>query len=107
MTISEIAAQMGVTPETLVQEVIAQGTAKTTALVILGALAIVLAFGVVVACTMCNDVELPLLGLNTACGLLLIGALLLINAPNLIAWKTAPETTANQYIVEHYGGAEK
>lgn len=24
-----------------------------------------------------------------------------------IAWKTAPETTANQYIVEHYGGTEK
>ena len=28
MTIAEIAAQMGVTPETLVQEVVAQGTAK-------------------------------------------------------------------------------
>lgn len=107
MTISEIAAQMGVTPETLVQEVVAQGTTKATAFVVLGAMAIVLALGVVVACTMCNDVELPLFGLNTACGLLLIGALLLVNVPDLIAWKTAPETTANQYIVEHYGGTEK
>lgn len=48
MTIAEIAAQMGVTPETLVQEVVAQGTAKATAFVILGALAIVLAVAVLV-----------------------------------------------------------
>lgn len=48
MTIAEIAAQMGVTPETLVQEVIAQGTAKATAFVVLGALAIVLAVAVLV-----------------------------------------------------------
>lgn len=107
MTITEIAAQMGVAPETLMQEVIAQGTAKATAFVVLGALAIVLAVGVVVACAMCNDVELPLFGLNTACSLLLIGAILLMNVPDLIAWKTAPETTANQYIVEIYGGTEK
>ena len=37
MTISEIAAQMGVTPETLVQEVVAQGTAKATVFVVFGA----------------------------------------------------------------------
>ena len=48
MTIAEIATQMGVTPETLVQEVIAQGTAKATAFVVLGALAIVLAVAVLV-----------------------------------------------------------
>ena len=107
MTIAEIAAQMGVTPETLVQEVVAQGTTKATVFVVLGALAIVLAIGVAVAYAMFSDVEFPLFGLNTACGLLLIGALLLINVPDLIAWKTAPETTANQYIVEHYGGTEK
>lgn len=35
MTISEIATQMGVTPETLAQEVVAQGTVKATAFVIL------------------------------------------------------------------------
>ena len=40
MTISEIAAKMGVTPETLVQEVIARESVKFQWLVILGALAI-------------------------------------------------------------------
>ena len=70
MTITEIAAQMGVTPETLVQEVVAQGTAKATVFVVFGAF------------------------------------LLIADSPNLIAWKTAPETTANQYIVEHYGGGQ-
>ena len=108
MTIAEIAAQMGVTPETLVQEVVAQGTANATALVVLGALAIVLAFGVVVACAICNDEGLPLFGSTIACGLLCLGVILLItNVPELIAWKIAPETTANQYIVEHYGGGQE
>lgn len=107
MTVAEIAAQMGVTPETLVQEVVARGTTKATVLVVLGVLAIVLAVGVCVACAMCNDAELPLLGLNTACVLILIGVILLMNVPDLIAWKTAPQTTANQYIVEHYGGGQK
>ena len=106
MTIAEIAAQMGVTPETLVQEVVAQGTTKATAFVVLGALAIVLAVGVAVACIICNGVELPWFGLYTACGLLWFGMILLTNVPDLIAWKTAPETTANQYIVEHYGGGQ-
>lgn len=106
MTIAEIAAQMGVTPETLVQEVVAQGTAKATAFVILGALAIVLAVGVVVACIICNGMELPWFGLYTACVLIFVGVMLLTNVIGLIAWKTAPETTANQYIVEHYGGVQ-
>lgn len=104
MTITDIAAQMGVTPEKLVQETISQGTAKATVFVVLGALAIVLAIGVAVAYGMFSGVEFPLFGMNTACVFLLIGAILLMNVPNLIAWKTAPETTANKYIVEHYGG---
>lgn len=37
MTIAEIAAQMGVPVETLVQEVVAQGTAKATVFVVFGA----------------------------------------------------------------------
>ena len=103
MTISEIAAQMGVTPETLVQEVVAQGTTKETAFVVLGALAIVLAFAILVAgayqgCELCVPVTLLLV---------LIGIYLLLDVPDLIAWKTAPQTTANQYIVEHYGGGQK
>ena len=104
MTIAEIAAQMDVTPETLVQEVIAQGTAKATAFVVLGALAIVLAVAVLVVgvihnCEVCilPFVFFAFLGVWS----------LLTNAVDLINWKTAPETTANQYIVEHYGGTEK
>lgn len=107
MTIAEIAAQMGVTPETLVQEVIAREIAKATAFVVLGALAIVLAVGVAVACVICNSEGVPVFGLYTACGLIFVGVMLLTNVIGLIAWKTAPETTANQYIVEHYGGTEK
>lgn len=107
MTIAEIAAQMGVTPETLVQEVVAQGTTKTTALVILGALAIGLSIFILLACVVCNSEGVPVFSLHTACGLIFVGAMLLTRVPDLIAWKTAPETTANQYIVEHYGGTEK
>ena len=93
MTIAEIAAQMGVTPETLVQEVIARESVKFQWLVILGALAIGLSIFILLACVICNSEGVPVFGLYTACG--------------LIAWENAPETTANQYIVEHYGGMEK
>lgn len=102
MTIAEIAAQMGVTPETLVQEVVARGTAKATAFVVLGALAIVLAVAVlVVAAYQDSEFGIPLTGV-----LVLVGMILLTDVPDLIAWKTAPVTTANQYIVENYGGTE-
>ena len=103
MTISEIAAQMGVTPETLAQGVVTQGTTKATAFVALGALAIVLAVAVLfVGAYLGSEFAVPTFML-----LILIGMLLLTNVPDLIAWKTAPETTANQYIVEHYGGGQK
>lgn len=103
MTIAEIATQMGVTPETLVQEVVAQGTVKATVFVILGALAIVLAVAVLVVGAY-QDSELCI---PTFTILALIGIVLLSFVPDLINWKTAPQTTANQYIVEHYGGIEK
>lgn len=103
MTIAEIAARMGVTPETLVQEVIAQGTAKATAFVVLGALAIVLAVAVlVVGAYQGSEFCVPTFTL-----LVLIGIVLLLFVPDLVNWKTAPQTTANQYIVEHYGGGQK
>lgn len=103
MTIAEIAAQMGVTPETLVQEVIARESVKFQWLVILGALAIVLAVAViVVGAYQDNEFCIP-----TFTILALIGIVLLSFVPDLINWKTAPQTTANQYIVEHYGGIEK
>ena len=103
ITIAEIAAQMGVTPETLVQEVVAQGTAKATAFVVLGVLVIVLAVTVLVAGAY-QGIEFCI---PPATLLVLIGIGLLSFVPDLINWKTAPETTANQYIVEHYGGTEK
>lgn len=102
MTISEIAAQMGVTPETLVQDVVAQGTTKATAFVILGALAAVLAVAVLFAGAYLGSE----FGVPTFMLLILISMILLLSVPDLIAWKTAPETTANQYIVEHYGGGQ-
>lgn len=102
MTVAEIATQVGVTPETLVQEVIARGTAKATAFVVLGTLAIVLAVAVlVVGAYQDSEFCIPIFTI-----LALIGIILLSDVPDLINWKTAPETTANQYIVEHYGGTE-
>lgn len=103
MTIAEIAAQMGVAPETLVQEVVAQETTKATAFVVLGALAAVLAVAVLfVGAYLGSEFGAPMFML-----LILISAILLSDVPNLINWKTAPETTANQYIVEHYGGGQE
>ena len=107
MTIAEIAAQMGVTPETLVQEVIARESVKFQWLVILGALAIGLSIFVLLACVICNSEGVPVFGLYTACGLIFVGVMLLLRVPDLIAWKTAQETTVNQYIVEHYGGVQE
>ena len=102
MTIAEIAAQIGVTPETLVQEVIAQGTTKATALVVLGVLVAVLAAAVPFAgAYLGGEFGVPAFTL-----LILISVILLLNVPDFIAWKPAPETTASQYIVEHYGDGQ-
>lgn len=103
MTISEIAAQMGVTPETLVQEVVEQGTANATAFVVLGALAIVLAVAVLVVGAI-HDYEVCILPFVFFA---FLGVWLLTNAVDLVNWKTAPQATANQYIVEHYGGGQE
>ena len=104
MTISEIAAQMGVAPETLVQETISQGTAKATAFVVFGAFMIIL----VIASTICGYIRDERAWASLAIFALLIsGFTLIAELPDLVAWKTAPETTANQYIVEHYGGGQE
>ena len=103
MTIAEIAAQMGVTPETLVQEVVAQGTAKATVWVALGTLMAIILIVSMILGVFRDDQSWALLAVIA----LLISAFMLIaDAPDLIAWKTAPQTTANQYIVEHYGGEQ-
>lgn len=103
MTIAEIAAQMGVTPETLAQEVIARESVKFQWLVILGALAIVLAVAVLVVGAI-HDYEVCILPFVFFA---FLGVWLLANAVDLVNWKTAPETTVNQYIVEHYGGGQE
>lgn len=86
MTVAEIAAQMD--------------TAQATVLA-LSALAIVLGLAVLIARFIGSD--------NISAELVMLSVLLLVSGA--IAFrsvcKTAPETTANQYIVEHYGGAEK
>lgn len=93
MTIAEIAAQMGVTPETLVQEVVAQGTAKATVFVLFGAFMIILAIVSMIFGFIRDDTVWGLLAVTS----LMFGAFLLIaDSPNLIAWKTAPQTTANR-----------
>lgn len=103
MTITEIAAQMGVTPETLVQEVVAQGTTKATVFVVFGAFMIILVIASTIYGFIRDDGAWALLA---TLALLIGGFTLIAELPDLIAWKTAPETTANQYIVEHYGGGQ-
>ena len=86
MTIAEIAAQMD--------------AAQATTLA-LSALAVVLALAVLTAKFIGSD--------NISVTLIVISMISLTFG--IIAfgkvWKTAPETTANQYIVEHYGGEQK
>lgn len=104
MTVAEIAAQMGVTPETLVQEVVAKGATIATVWVVLGALFTIFAIVSTIFGFIRDDTVYGLV----AVAALMFGAFLLIaDSPDLVAWKTAPETTANQYIVEHYGGGQK
>lgn len=86
MTVAEIAAQMDATQATTLA---------------LSALAVVLGLAVLIARFIGSDnisAELVML----AVPLLVFGAIAFRNV-----CKTAPETTANQYIVEHYGGGQE
>lgn len=103
MTISEIAAQMGVPPETLVQEVCKQQTEMATFAVVCGVAFAVISIIIVVIAFTYEPVFAALFAIPC-----LLAIMLLSNGiPNYIAWKTAPQTMANQYIVEHYGGGQK
>ena len=103
MTIAEIAAQTGVTPETLVQEVCKQQTEMTMLEVVCGvAFAVIAILLVVIAFT-----YEPIFAALFAPTFLLAIMLLSNGIPDYNAWKTAPQTTANQYIVEHYGGVQE
>ena len=102
MTIAEISAQMGVTPETLVQEVCKHQTEMALFGVVCGvAFAVIAIIFVVIAFT-----YEPIFAALFAFPCLLALVLLSNGIPTYIAWKTAPQTTANQYIVEHYGGVQ-
>lgn len=85
MTIAEIAAQMD--------------TAQATVLA-LSALAVVCGLAVLIARFIGSD--------NISAALVMLSVFLVVFGA--IAFrnvcKTAPETTANQYIVEHYGGGQ-
>lgn len=103
MTIAEIATQIGVMPETLVQEVCKHHTEMAMFAVFCGvAFAVISIIFVVIAFT-----YEPIFAALFVFSCLLAIMLLSNGIPDYIAWKTAPETTANQYIVEHYGGGQK
>ena len=103
MTIAEIAAQMGVTPETLVREACKHQTEMAMFAVVCGvAFAVISIIFVVIAFT-----YEPIFAALFVFSCLLAIMLLSNGIPDYIAWKTAPETTANQYIAERYGGTEK
>lgn len=102
MTIAEIAAQMGVAPETLVQEVCKQQTEMTMLTVVCG-----LAFAVIAIIFMVLAFTYePIFAALCVFPCLLAIMLLSNGIPDYNAWKTAPQATANQYIVEHYGGVQ-
>ena len=103
MTIAEIAAQMGVTPETLVQEVCKNQTDMAMLAVVCGVAFAVISIILVVIAFAYEPIFVVLFVFPC-----LLAIMLLSNSiPDYNAWKTAPQATANQYIVEHYGGTEK
>lgn len=103
MTVAEIAARMGVAPETLVHEVCKQQTEMAMIAVACGVAFAVISIILVVIAFTYEPIFAALFGFSC-----FIAIMLLSNSiPDYIAWKTAPETTANQYIVEHYGGGQE
>lgn len=103
MTIAEIAAQMGVTPEALVQEVCKNQTEMAMLTVVCGVAFAVIAIILMVIAFAYERIFAVLFVFPC-----LLAIMLLANGiPDYNAWKTAPQTMANHYIVEHYGGTEK
>ena len=103
MSVAEIAAQMGVAPETLVQEVCKNQTEMAMLEVVCGVAFAVIAIILVVIAFAYEPIFAALFALPFMLALILLSN----GIPDYIAWKTVPETTANQYIVEHYGGGQK
>lgn len=103
MTVEQVAQNLGVSAETLMQEVIIKQTAEHTFYTVV----VVLVFLAVTVCFIRMAIQ-DIVFVGALFPIVVIAAAMLIaEAHDFAAWKTAPETTANQYIVEHYGGTEK
>lgn len=103
MTVEQVAQNLGVSAETLMQEVII----KQTAWHMFFTVVVVLVFLAVTVCFIWMAIQ-DIAFVGALLPIVVIAAAMLIaEAHDLAAWETAPETTANQYIVEHYGGIEK
>lgn len=103
MTVEQVAQNLGVSVETLMQEVIIKQTAWHTFYTVV----VVLVFLAVTVWFIRMAIQ-DIAFVGALFPIVVIAAgLLIAEAQELAAWKTAPETTANQYIVEHYGGGQK
>ena len=102
MTVEQVAQNIGVSAETLMQEVIIKQTACHTVCIVVA----VLVFLAVTVCFIRMAIQ-NIAFVGALFPIVVIAAAMLIaEAHDFAAWKTAPETTANQYIVEHYGGGQ-
>ena len=102
MTVEQVAQNLGVSAETLMQEVIIKQTAWHTFYTVV----VVLVFLAVTVCFIRMAIQ-DIVFVGALFPIVVIAAAMLIaEAHDFAAWKTAPETTANQYIVEHYGGIQ-
>lgn len=103
MTVEQVAQNLGVSAETLMQEVIIKQTAWHTVCTVV----VVLVFLAVIVCFIRMAIQ-DIAFVGALFPIVVIAAAMLIaEAHELAAWKTTPETTANQYIVEHYGGGQE
>ncbi len=103
MTVEQAAQNLGISAETLVQEVCKQQTEMTMLAVACGVAFAVIAIILIVIAFTYEPIFAALFPLSCLLAIMLLST----GIPDYIAWKTAPQTTANQYIVEHYGGGQK
>lgn len=105
MTVEQAAQSLGVSAETLIQEVIAK---QMVGGILLTALFVAVLIGAIVATVkLARDVtycDIAPIAFTAAC-VVLLGVVLSCN--KLIDWCAAPETTAREYIMENYGGGRR
>lgn len=94
MTAEQAAQNLGVSVETLVQEVIAEQLAGS---ILMTALLVAILLGAIV-----EYWDVAVVTFTVAC-IVLLGFVLSCSV--LIDWCAAPETTAREYIVDNYGGS--